>query len=94
MMLREDLYKPWFVGEDNWGFEIISGDFLGVVLQIENFDISDKSNEADVKYHIINKPELLSEEDLKSEMFYQVVTTIINDILSEMIQSYKDEQKI
>jgi len=93
-MLREDLYKPWFVGEDNWGFEIISGDFLGVVLQIENFDILDKSNEADMKYHIINKPELLSEEDLKSEMFYQVVSTIINDILSEMIQSYKDEQKI
>lgn len=94
MMLRGDLYQPWFVGEDKWGFEIISGDYLGVVLQIEKFDIVDDTNETTLDYHVINKPDLLSEEELKSEMFSQVIGTIINDILSEMIQVYKDEQKL
>lgn len=94
MMLRGDLYQPWFVGEDKWGFEIISGEYLGVVLQIEKFDIVDDTNETTLDYHVINKPDLLSEEELKSEMFSQVIGTIINDILSEMIQVYKDEQKL
>ena len=32
-MLREDLYTPWF--QDNeWGFEFISGEFLGTVVQL------------------------------------------------------------
>ena len=37
-MLRNDLYKPWFASENDWGFEIIDGQFSGVIVQIEKVE--------------------------------------------------------
>lgn len=92
-MLRGDLYQPWFL-DQKWGFEITSGDFLGVVVEIEKMDFQDDINELVVDYHVINRPELISEEELKGEMFKQVYETIINDIVREAIDIHKNEQNL
>ena len=88
-MLRNDLFKPWFVGND-WGFEIIDGEFNGVTVQIAKLDWPDEgSNELALDYHVVHKPELITDEDIKSDTFKAVVEVIINDILREAINELK-----
>ena len=88
-MLRNDLFKPWFVGND-WGFEIIDGEFNGVTVQIAKLDWPDEgSNELALDYHVVHKPELVTDEDIKSDTFKAVVEVIINDILREAINEFK-----
>lgn len=98
-MFREDLYRPWFAkldtsnskAEDDWGFEIISGDYSGTVVQIQKVNFpDDEVSSLAIDYHIIKKPENLFDQDLKDELFASVFETIINDILTEAIQNYKD----
>ena len=89
-MLRNDLFKPWFVGEKDWGFEIIDGEFRNVTVQIEKLDWPDEdSSELALDYHIVHKPELITDEDIKSDTFKAVVEVIINDILREAIDDLK-----
>ena len=88
-MLRNDLFKPWFVGND-WGFEIIDGEFNGVTIQIAKLDWPDEgSNELALDYHVVHKPELITDDDIKSDTFKAVVEVIINDILREAINEFK-----
>ena len=88
-MLRNDLFKPWFVGND-WGFEIIDGEFNGVTVQIAKLDWPDEgSNELALDYHVVHKPELVTDEDIKNDTFKAVVEVIINDILREAINELK-----
>ena len=46
-MLRDDLYKPWFADQDRWGFEVLSGDYQGVIIQLES-----------LKFEEVNKNQL------------------------------------
>ena len=88
-MLRNELFKPWFVGED-WGFEIIDGEFKDVTLQITKFEFKESNDgNVDLEYHVVRKPEILTEEDLKKPEFQAVVEVIINDILKEAIDHYE-----
>ena len=62
-MLRNELFRPWFVGEKDWGFEIIDGEFNGVALQIENLDFPDEgSSNISLDYNILNKRDLINNE--------------------------------
>ncbi len=89
-MLRNDLFKPWFVGEKDWGFEIIDGEFRNVTVQIEKLDWPDEgNNELALDYHVVHKPELITDEDIKSDTFKAVIEVIINDILREAIDDLK-----
>lgn len=89
-MLRNELFKPWFVGEKDWGFEIIDGEFNGVALQIEKLDFPDEnSSNLALDYHIVHKPVLITDEDVKSDTFKAVIEVIINDILREAIDVHK-----
>lgn len=89
-MLRNDLYKPFFVGEDTWGIEIISGDFNGTVIQIEKFDFKEGTDgEFELEYNLINKPEIILEEDYKSEKFEFTIQLIINDVLKEALEAHE-----
>jgi len=89
-MLRNDLFKPWFVGEKDWGFEIIDGEFKGVTVQIEKLDWPEEGkNELSLDYHIVHKSELITDEDIKSDKFKVVMDIIINDILREAIDDLK-----
>ena len=69
-MLRNDLYRPWFVGED-WGFEFITGEYKDLAVQVE--DIKFEESKLDLKYHIVNRPSLVTEEDVKSEAFESLI---------------------
>ena len=88
-VLRNSLFRPWFVGDKDWGFEIIDGEFSGVTVQIEKVEFS-KSNDGrvDLEYHIINKPEGLDLSE-NNPMFATVVEIIINDILTEAVNSHE-----
>ena len=89
-MLRNELYKPWFVGEADWGFESTDGEFKDVCIQIEKLDIGDgEASNLKLDYHTIRKPELITDEDLKGQKFQSTIELIINDILREAINHYE-----
>lgn len=91
-MLRGDLYNPWFVGETQWGFEIVSGQYQGVVVQIHSVEFSDKEDgTVDLNFTIIKNVDDLEslEIDTKSEEFNHLVEMIINDILKEAMDTYE-----
>ena len=88
-MLRNELYKPWFVGEKDWGFEIVDGEYRGVVVQIEKLDFPNEgSDQLVLDYHTITQPESIP-IDTSSETFKAVIELIINDILREAINDHK-----
>lgn len=94
--LRDDLYRPWFVGDKgDWGFEIIDGHYKDVVVQVEDIQFSKKvENSIDFSYHIVHKPETLEEEleaeGKVSEMFVNTIELIISDILREAVKIYEE----
>lgn len=91
-MLRGDLYNPFFENND-WGFEILSGDFQGVVVQIENLKFPREDDpQIDIDFHVIHKPELLSNDDIKGPMFNAVFETIVNDIVREAIEIHNENR--
>lgn len=89
-VLRNDLYRPWFIGEKDWGFEIIDGEFSGIVVQVESVEFSSKEDgSVDLNYHIINQPEDTRDLDTKGDLFAGTVEIIINDILREAVNHYE-----
>ena len=99
-MLRNDLYRPWFNNGEEWGFEILSGDYSGVVVQLEELKpehiIPSKypGQKAGLQcgYHIIHKPEHLEKSFNSAETFIAEMDLIINDILKEAIEDFRNEQ--
>lgn len=92
-MLRNELYVPWF--KDNvWGFEVIDGEYSGVVVEVTKVEFTsedEKGNNLAVDYNVINKPELIKEDDLKGELFNALFQTIITDIIKEAVDNYEYE---
>lgn len=92
-MLRNDLYKPWFV-DDKWGFEILTGEFQEVVVEIENLEFANNEDgNLDVNYHVINKPSLLTDSDVKGDLFKSTFELIINDIVREAIETINEDNR-
>lgn len=93
-MLRDELYTPWFNNED-WGFEVIDGEFSGVVVQVSEVNFKEEVQEDDsnlsVNYHIISKPEIITEEQVKGDLFNALFQTIITDIVKEAVESYEHD---
>jgi hypothetical protein len=93
-MLRNELYTPWFNNSD-WGFEVIDGEFSGVVVQVTELKLKEETDEDDsnlsVNYHIISKPEIITEEQVKSDLFNALFQTIITDIVKEAVEAYDSD---
>jgi hypothetical protein len=93
-MLRNDLYKPWFKDSD-WGFEVIDGEFSSVVVQVAKLQLKDETPEdpsnLSVEYHVIHKPEIITEEQVKSDLFTNLLETIVLDIVKEAVENYSNE---
>jgi len=88
-LLRNDLYRPWFVGEADWGIEFLSGDYRGLALQIEKMDfLKDQAGKIDFKYHIVHKPDIITKEDIGTEQFEAVLQLIVNDVIREAMEDY------
>jgi len=90
-MLRNELYTPWFNNSD-WGFEVIDGEFSGVVVQVAELELKEETEEDPsnllANYHVISKPQIITDEQLKSDLFSALFQTIITDIVKEAIESY------
>lgn len=94
-MLRNDLYQPWFEGKDDWGFEIIDGEFSGVVVQISKVEFLEEAATEDnlsAEFHVIHKPEHITQEDIDGDLFKSCFQLIITDIITEAIESFRDEK--
>lgn len=91
-MLRNDLYRPWFIEDKQWGIEIISGEFQNVVIQIEKMDFADNETGVDLAYHVISKPESLEEELSGNKLLEAQVELIINDILKEAVAALEEAE--
>lgn len=93
-MLRNELYRPWFLKDSKWGFEIISGEFKDVVVEIEKLEFAkEQEDNLDIEYHVINSPSLLAEEDLKGDLFKSTFELIINDIVREAIETSNENNR-
>lgn len=93
-MLRNDLYKPWFLEDQRWGFEVISGDFQDVVVEVSKLEFTnEEAGNFDIEYHIINKPSLVTEEDVKGDLFKSTFELIINDIVREAIETFDENHR-
>lgn len=89
-MLRNDLYRPWFVGETDWGVEFITGDFKDVAIQIEKLEFSETNKgSVDISYHIVHRPEHLKDLNSNDPLFSNTLELVINDILKEAIQIHE-----
>lgn len=95
-MLRNELYKPWFSKDKDWGFEVIDGEYSGVVVQVTDLQLKEETSEDNsnlsVEYHVISKPEIISEESVKSDLFNALFQTIITDLVSEAIENYANNR--
>ena len=93
-MLRDDLYKPWFADQDRWGFEVLSGDYQGVIIQLESlkFEEVNKKSAIGINYHVIHKPQIIPEQDMKSNNFQSLIDTVVNDILNEAMENYEQHR--
>lgn len=90
-MLRNELYRPWFGEEkEDWGIEIIDGDYSGVVVKFNNLNLSESENGGvDVDLDIIKQPETIEKVDTQNPLFNHTIEIIINDILKEAIEIYE-----
>jgi hypothetical protein len=96
-MLRNDLYRPWFNGEEEWGFEIIDGEFSGVVVQISKIKFIEESTSEEnlfADFHIIHKPEHILKEDIDGDLFKSCFQLILTDIITEAVESFKEPQEV
>jgi hypothetical protein len=95
-VLRNELYKPWFSKDKDWGFEVIDGEYSGVVVQVTDLQFKEETSEDNsnlsVEYHVISKPEIISEESVKSDLFNALFQTIITDLVSEAIENYANNR--
>ena len=92
-MLRDDLYRPWFANEQDWGFEIIDGEYSGVTIQVEEIAFSEEEDTGvKLNFHVISKPETFSDDEVESDLFNSTVELIINDILREAINFYEQDR--
>lgn len=92
-MLRNDLYKPWFAGESDWGFEIIDGEFSGVVVQIEKVEfVETEDGNIQAEYHVVSKPETISDEYVAGDLFKAVFQNIVVDIITEAVTNYEQNR--
>ena len=88
--LRNTLFKPWFKDNDGWGIEIIEGFYSGLVLQFKEVEfVDDSDGNVSLDYHVIFKPDIVSEDDLKSSEFQNLLSDILEDILKEAIASHE-----
>jgi hypothetical protein len=84
---RNKLFKPWFQ-DDKWGVEIIDGFYKDTVVQFKEMEFIE-SNDGNVSldYHLIHRPYLVSDDDIKSSEFSNLLTLIIEDILREALEA-------
>jgi hypothetical protein len=73
-----------------WGFEIITGKFAGIVVQIKDMNLDEEKNAIPAEFYIIRQPEDISEEAMKSEEFNQLLSEIFLEIFQKIIDENRE----
>lgn len=93
MTLRNTLFKPWFVNEDDWGIEIIDGPFKEVCIQFKDIAFEENSEgNCQLDYHMVRKPEEITQEILDGPEFTSTLEIIINEILRTALEDYESSR--
>jgi len=88
-------YNPFSIKKDDidaWGFVIAEGTYRDVTIQINNLGIKDNSNDFELDFHIISKPDTITDKDLQSTTFNIVVENILNDIIKNALDEYENRE--
>lgn len=93
--MQQSLFNPWYVDENSWGVEIIdeSTKYKGTVIQIKSLEFpDDNSPEIALDFHIISKPEGLTDEDYKEQKFSDILQTVIEQMLRKVIEEHANRE--
>lgn len=84
---RNKLFRPWFENE-SWGVEVIDGFYKDTIVQFKGVEfVEGGDGNVSLDYHIIYKPSVVSEDDVKSDEFSNLLTLIIEDIIREAMET-------
>lgn len=89
------MYEPWAIENDKgslWGVKIKEGKYNNTIVSINEFKlVDDSSGEATLDFNFIQKPEGVTDSELNSEEFTEIMSQVINDILNRAIENYENE---
>ena len=85
----KELYVPWVAG-NNWGFEIKQGAYEGAVVQIEDMNFLDNTNDLQLDFHVINIPDGMLKEDVDKPDFHDIIQVVMSDIIATAIENHKE----
>jgi len=85
----KELYGPWATG-NAWGFEIRQGAYTGAVIQVQDLNFLDGTNDLQLDFHTINIPEGMLKEDLDKPEFHDIIQLVISDIIATAIEIHKE----
>lgn len=86
-------FKPYFGGEDKWGFEIMDGIYKDTVVQIMKLDfVENGDGNCQLEFHVIKRSDSLQEEAYKTEDFNQAIQSIITEIIRLAIDNAEKEK--
>jgi hypothetical protein len=82
-------YEPWVIQDKEqeiWGVKILEGEFTGLSLSFNEFDMEDDTPDLALDYTIIQVPEGRTKEDIQGDAFDGVLKGIVIDILEKAIE--------
>ena len=82
-------YEPWVIQDKEqevWGVKILEGEFTGLSLSFNEFDMEDDTPDLALDYTIIQVPEGRTKEDIQGDVFDGVLKGIVIDILEKAIE--------
>ena len=86
-------YEPWAIQDKEkqlWGVKILEGEFAGVALAFNDFDMKDLSDQLVLDYTVFQVPDGKTKEELECAEFESVLQKIIVDILEKAITYHEN----
>ena len=82
-------YEPWVIQDKEqevWGVKIIEGEFDGLSLSFNEFDMENDTPDLALDYTVILVPEGRTKDDIHGDEFDLVLKGIVIDILEKAIE--------
>jgi hypothetical protein len=82
-------YEPWVIQDKEqevWGVKITEGEFDGLSLSFNEFDMENDTPDLALDYTVIQVPEGRTKENIQGDAFDKVLKGIVIDILEKAIE--------
>jgi hypothetical protein len=86
-------YEPWVIKDKDqeiWGVKILEGEFDGLSLSFNEFDMSEDTPDLALDYTIVQVPDGRTKENIQGEAFDLVLKGIVVDILEKAIEYHEN----